>query len=249
MKSKTIIVIVIYTLALSQMVSNQQLQPPSASSSDRLSTISVSGFASSYLNPELVLINLRIKTESKDPMKAVQENSKIAAKVQESLNSVGISVDNLSTSGYSISPVYETVYINNNYKQEMKGYEVINFITVKSEKLDLAGKVLDTAVNSGVQEITGLSFELKPETKIKAEDELLKSAMENAKYKAELALKPLGYKVIGVHSVNLNQFNYQQPVYYERAMYDVASSGGSSVYQSTKEISTSVNVVFLTEKI
>jgi uncharacterized protein YggE len=65
----------------------------------------------------------------------------------------------------------------------------------------------------------------------------------NAKSKAEKALVPLGYKIIGVKMVQVSDSGYQPPpVYY---MDSYAGKSSTPIFQSEKDVTTSANVIFL----
>ncbi|PIW34609.1 MAG: hypothetical protein COW26_06320, partial [Nitrosopumilales archaeon CG15_BIG_FIL_POST_REV_8_21_14_020_33_23] len=90
-------------------------------------------------------------------------------------------------------------------------------------------------------------FSLSPELASKLKDELLEKAVLNAKSKAEIALSPLNYKIIGVKAISLSEFSMPYPM----PMYDMAYSGVAKssaptpIFSSDQDVNTSVNVVFL----
>ena len=90
-------------------------------------------------------------------------------------------------------------------------------------------------------------FSLSTEVYSKLKDELLEKAILNAKSKAEMALSPLNYKIIGVKEISLSEFSMPYPT----PMYDMAygamekSSAPTPIFSSDQDVSTSANVVFL----
>ena len=71
--------------------------------------------------------------------------------------------------------------------------------------------------------------------------------LNHPKSKAEKALTPLGYKIIGVKEVSLSELSIPYP----RPMYDMAygamekSAAPTPIFTSDQDVSNSVNVVFL----
>ena len=81
----------------------------------------------------------------------------------------------------------------------------------------------------------------------KIKDDLLEKAILNAQSKAEKALSPLNYKIIGVKEISLSEFSMPYPM----PMYDMAygamekSAAPTPIFSSDQDVSTSANVVFL----
>jgi hypothetical protein len=78
-------------------------------------------------------------------------------------------------------------------------------------------------------------------------DDLLAAAIQNAKSKAEKALAPLEYQIIGVKSVSLTDFYMPPPIPYYKAAYDgaMAESARTPVFSSDQDVSNSASVVFI----
>jgi uncharacterized protein len=132
------------------------------------------------------------------------------------------------------------------YTQELVGYRVSNIVNVKTEKLDSVASIIDSAVSAGVNRVDSVFFSLSPEVYSKLKDDLLEKAILNAKSKAEKALSPLDYKIIGVKEISLSEFSMPYPT----PMYDMAygaekSSVQTPIFSSDQDVSTSANVVFL----
>ena len=105
--------------------------------------------------------------------------------------------------------------------QKLVGYKVSNIVNVKTEKLDSVAAIIDGAVSAGVNRVDSVFFSLSPEVTSKLKDDLLEKAILNAKSKAEIALSPLNYKIIGVKEISLSEFSMPYPM----PMYDRAYGG------------------------
>jgi uncharacterized protein YggE len=189
------------------------------------------------------------ETQEKTAKEALDSNSVQMNKVISAIKQTGISESEISTSSFNIYPVYESYEdkLTGRYKQEIVGYGVSNIVLVQTSKLDNAASIIDNAVNSGVNRVDSVYFSLSSPTQQKLKDDLLEKAIINAKTRAEKALKPLNYQIIGVKYVSLDEFviPYQTPMYKGVAMDVAESRAPTPVFSSDQEISTSAQVVFI----
>lgn len=215
----------------------------------REKVISVTGTATSSVEPDLANISFGVEIQEKTAKDALTANSELMSKVIDSIKQVGITDSEISTSQFNIYPVYDSYQEQGTgrYTQELVGYRVSNIINVKTEKLDSVASIIDSAVSAGVNRVDSVFFSLSPEVYSKLKDDLLEKAILNAKSKAEKALSPLDYNIIGVKEISLSEFSMPYPM----PMYDMAygamekSSVQTPIFSSDQDVSTSANVVFL----
>lgn len=217
----------------------------------REKTISVSGMATTSVDPDLLTVQFGIETQEPTAQQALEANSEMMNKVIGALTSAGITESEISTSSINIHPVYQYIKDDSREgnKRELVGYKVSNIITVETKKLDLAASIIDGTVAAGVNRIDSVYYSLSPQKTMQLKDDLIEQAINNAKSKAEKALAPLDHTIIGVKSVNLSDFSipYPEPVY--RTSFDGAESmamgAPTPVFSSEQDITTSAHVVFL----
>lgn len=252
--SKQIITAIIAVLVVSVTMS-AILVAPNANAQEvtpfpsREKVISVTGNAISSVDPDLANISFGVEIQEKTARDALAANSELMNKVIASIKEVGISDSEISTSQFNIYPVYDNYQEKETgkYTQELVGYRVSNIVNVKTEKLDSVAAIIDSAVSAGVNRVDSVFFSLSPEVYSKLKDELLEKAILNAKSKAEMALSPLNYKIIGVKEISLSEFSMPYPT----PMYDMAygamekSAAPTPIFSSNQDVSTSANVVFL----
>lgn len=224
----------------------QQVIPPS-----REKTISVTGTATTSVDPDLLNIQFGVETQAKTATEAIDANNEAMNKVIDAIKRLGIAEDEIRTSSFNIYPVYDSitdpktgVYV----RSELTGYRVSNILLVKTEKLTIGGDIIDAAVQAGANRVDSVYFALSPEKQLAVQDELIGKAVLNAKSKAERALVPLGQKIIGVKLVSLSDFGYPPPpIYYDYARAEVAVGGKASapIFQSEQDVTTTANVMFL----
>jgi len=242
------VLLVSATLSLISVAPNADAQEVTPYPS-REKTISVTGMATTSVKPDQLNINFGVETQEKIAIGALDSNSIQMNNVISAIKQAGISESEIGTSSLNIYPVYESYEdkLTGRWSQEIVGYQVSNIVTVQTGKLDSAANVIDNAVNSGVNRVDSVYFSLASSTQQKLKDDLLEKAIINAKNRAEKALTPLDYQIIGVKYVSLDEFviPYVTPMYKGAAMDMAESRGSTPVFSSDQEINTSVQVVFI----
>lgn len=253
-KNKTTIALVAFAaiaIIASSAFANIQTSKPQAfaqelNTTSTEHTVSATGIATASVDPDLLNIQFGVETQAKNATGAIDANNLAMNQVIDAIKNLGIAEDEISTSSFSIYPVYDSitdpltgVYVSS----ELTGYRVSNIVLVKTEKLTTGGDIIDTAVQAGANRVDSVYFSLSPEKQASVQDELIEDAVLNAKSKAEKALVPLGQKIIGVKMVQvLDSGYYPPPVYYQES-YDLKSS--VPIFQSEKDVVTTANVTFL----
>ena len=212
-------------------------------------TISVTGSSSTSSSPDILIIVLGVESEAKTANESLSQNSNALNSVISSLNNSGIPEDDIQTSNFSIYPIYDSIKDSNgNYQQILIGYRVSNILSIQTEKIDSAGNIIDAAVSSGANRVDNISFQLSDAKFQRISDDLISDAINNAKQKAEKAVKPLEQKIVGVKSIILHDNlipYYDSPL---RGSFDSMAMKSSMEYapiiSGDEEITTSVSVVF-----
>ena len=213
--------------------------------------ISVTGVASTAVQPDILLITFGVETQDETASMAYVKNSESMNAIVAAITILGIPDKDLSTSRLSIFPTYDYFEDEDgrNHK-ELTGYEVNNILTVKTVQLDLAANIIDSAIDNGANRVENVSFTFSPETKLQIKDNLVEQAVINARIKAELALTPLDYHIIGVAAIDLSDFPmYPQPSPYSDFRFTKAQSSSSApIFSQDQDLHTSAHVVFLIER-
>ncbi|MDH3678218.1 MAG: SIMPL domain-containing protein [Nitrosopumilus sp.] len=216
----------------------------------REKVISVTGTATSSTEPDLLVITFGVETQEKSASAALSANSESMTAVVDTILSMGISQDEISTSRISIYPIYDNYRdpSTEKYTQELIGYRVTNTISVETIQLEKAADIIDGGVSSGANRVDNVSFTLSPQKQLDLKDDLLGKAVLNAKKKAENALSPLNHKIIGVKAVSLSEFGIPPPIpVFSSGMFaeDSAFKSSTPVFSSDQDITTTANVIFL----
>lgn len=240
-------IVLVVSVAASVNMAAPNVEAQEVTPSTQEKTISVNGVATSFVKPDELNLVFGVETQEKTAKLALDSNSVQMSQIISAIKQAGISESEISTSSLNIYPVYESYEdkLTGRWTQEITGYSVSNIVTVKTSKLGSAATLIDSAVNAGVNRVDSVYFTLSLANQSKLKDDMLQQAITNAKARAEKALKPLDYQIIGVKHVSLDEFvvPYQPPMY-EIAM-DKSARTATPIFSSDQEISTSVQVVFL----
>jgi hypothetical protein len=227
---------------------NAQAQSEPTPFPSREKTISVSGQASTFVEPDRLNINFGVEVQKPTAKEALDENSAKMNEVIDAIKAAGINEDEITTSQFSIYPVYESYQEKETgiYKQRLTGYSVSNIINVKTQKLDLVSNIIDAAVDSGVNRVDNVWFSLSEKKQQQVSDDLLAEAIKNARSKAEKALVPLNHQIIGVKHVSLSDTGYYPPpMPYYGAMDFAEAKSATPIFSSDQQVSATASVVFL----
>lgn len=172
--------------------------------------------------PDLALFSAGVTTQGKTAAEALGLNSTDMAKVIAALKRAGIADKDIQTSNLNLNPVYaqpqrlpDGSYSDN--PPRIVGYQASNTVTVKQRKLADFGKIIDTLVSSGANQVSGPSFMIdQPDAAL---DEARGAAMTKARARAELYARAAGLKVVRIVSISeAGGYSPPMPVMYRVAM-------------------------------
>src|SRR4051794_33024036 len=169
-------------------------------------TIAVSGTGRSTVTPDRVTFNVSVQTVGQTVDEAVNENNAKVAATIAALKKAGATDRDIRTSNFSIYPQQD-------YQQgklpRILGYNVSNNITVTRPNPAEASKLLQAAINAGVNQSPGLSFEVSDPSR--GRDAGLKAAFDDAKAKATLLAQAAGRTLGPAISIGEGSGTYQPP--------------------------------------
>ncbi|MDQ4013169.1 MAG: SIMPL domain-containing protein, partial [Thermoproteota archaeon] len=219
------------------------------------STLYVMGDAQTTVKPDKVVLSLSVETTNTTANEALSANSIAMNNVLEALEGKGVRENETSTSFFNVSPNYNITQDEEDPQsietRDIISYTVTNSITVDSYKLLNVSQWIDTAVESGVNDISSISFSLSDEKSKLIKNDLLKQAVADAKNKASIAVSALGLKVIGVKSIIIEGVNEvplspPQPFLSRESVADAATEDGlpTPIIAGEQQVTSSVNIVF-----
>ena len=197
-------------------------------------------------SPDLATFSAGVVSQGKTASEALAANSTDMARVIAALKRAGIADKDIQTSNLSLNPVYQpqrslpdgTI---DPPSPRIIGYQVNNTVNVRQRNLKDYGRVIDTLVTAGANQVNGPSFEV--ENPDPALDAARTAAMQKARARAELYARAAGLRVARILSINESGgWSPPQPVMYRMAAMDGAPPPAPPAPVQAGELQMSMNV-------
>ena len=203
--------------------------------------LSIAAHAEASRAPDVARISTGVITQTADANAALRDNAVQMDKVMAALRAAGIAGRDVQTSGINLSPQYKYV---ENQPPAIVGYQASNTLDVRVRDLGKLGKVLDTLVAQGANQINGPSFDIdQPDA---AYEEARIAAVKKAQAQAQTYATALGMRVLRIASISEGGASQPQPQPALRMMV----AGAPAAYKDTavaageNTVSVSVEMVF-----
>ena len=209
------------------------------SAEEYVPTISVSGEGVIEVPPDIATISLGVVSRNKDAAQVQSDNARIATNVINSVVALGIERRNIRTGNYNFRQVYHN---DDNNRRVFDGYEVTNTVTIIVNDLSKIGKIIDSALSNGANQVDSLNFGIRDKEKF--QNDALRLAVRDALKKAEIAAAELGKSIVSVRSVSINSASISVPRVEKLAMRNMDSNFETPIESGTLNCSASVHVEF-----
>lgn len=163
--------------------------------------ITVSGEATVQVVPNVITISLGVETVDKTAEDTQRSHVSASNKVMEAIKNVGIDEADICNEGLRMNPNYEwSVKDPQTGRDRITGYTAVSTLSVKVSGTELAGKVIEAAMNSGANRMNGINYSIEDSTE--AYVEALEIAFGQANKKAIALAKQSGIKIDVVTEIN-----------------------------------------------
>lgn len=213
-----------------------------ASAAQAPETVSVTGTARVTVTPDRFTFTAGVQTSAPTVEDAVNQNNQKVAAVIAALKKAGATDQEVRTSNFTIYPQQD---YSQGHLPRILGYQVSNTITVTKKQIAEAGKLLQAALNAGVNESSGLQFVVSDPAA--GRDEGLRRAFDDAKAKAALLASAAGRtlgRAITIAEGTTPSAPPPRPMDGMRAMAAKAEVSQVPVESGTQEVVYDVSVVF-----
>ena len=225
------LVVGILLLLSSTALAQQERQRP------RIPSITVTGDAVISAEPNQAQIDIGVVTQARTAPDASKETAERLTRVLAEIKKLLVKDDEVKTSGYSLTPTYR---YPQGGKPEIVGYSASNTVRIKTNHLEIVGRLIDAAMQAGANNVNRLVFTLKDEQA--AQLDALRSASAKAKTKAEAVAASLGLKIVKIISVTENE-RAVQPVFRQAmAARAEAAAAPTPVEPGTVEVRSTVSM-------
>lgn len=186
---------ILRSLPLAVFAALLALTPLTVRAAEKL--VTVSGEATVAVAPDVAVIRVGVTSLGKNARAASEANAKEMTAVLAAIKGSGIAERDIQTSRLSIQPQYDP---NKAGTARLTGFQVTNQITIKIRDIGSLPAVLDHAIASGANEMSGIEFQVSEQSKLL--DQTRAEAIADARRKAELYAKAAGAKLGRVVSIS-----------------------------------------------
>ncbi len=247
MKSPALASLALASMALPAMAAAHDLSStPVVAPGNTLLNISADGRSSR--KPDMAVFNAGVTTQGKTAGEAMAANSASMNRAIAALKAAGIADKDIQTSNLNLSPIYapQRRLPDGTIEPEQPtivGYQATNTVTVKQRNLTQFGKVIDTLVAAGANQVNGPSFMMdNPDAAL---DEARMQAMAKARARAELYARAAGLKVARILSISEGGgYAPPMPVMYARAGGESMAAEAPPIAPGQVDMNVSVTVLF-----
>jgi len=178
-------------------------------------TIAVTGEGQVKVAPDLAVVSFAVETTAPTAAAAVAENARKSTTLSDALKKQIGTNGKVSTTGYSVDPVYEQRERGSGAAPpRITGYVARNQVRAETHAIEDLGKLIDAATQAGANRIDGLDFTL--EQRAKAQGDALQRAGEDARRQAEATATALGVKLGKVLNATTGPVAIPMPKVYGR---------------------------------
>lgn len=234
--------LVLAAAAMAQPAAAQQAGlVPAIAAGSALLTVNAEGRTSRQ--PDIAMFNAGVSSSGKTAGEAMSANSADMAKVIAALRRAGIAERDIQTSNLSLNPVYADMSRQpaaDPLEQQVPkiiGYQANNSVTVKHRDLKTFGKVIDTLIAAGANQVNGPNFMIDQQDA--ALDDARVAAIRKARERADLYARAAGMKVVRLVSIS-ESGGYSPPMPMHRMA--VAQSADAAPPVAPGEVSLEMNV-------
>lgn len=214
--------------------------PVEASAPAELPTVSLSGKGTVSVKPDRATVSVGAWHQAETAIEAQSRVNEIIEEATKEIRKVKAEGMLIQTSGLSLSPVY-------NYQRDKEpkiiGYRASIMLTVRIDDIDKTGAVIDAAMETGVNQMHGVSFSLKDDSG--ARREALKKAVQDGRQKAEAIADALGRPIQDL--IEVSEQGVSVPIInrgIESYRTMAADSAPTPIEAGEIEVSASVNISY-----
>jgi uncharacterized protein len=188
--------IAVAILVAAPVVAHAQVQPAQPLLVDG-TLLDVSATGKTVRVPDVATVRAGVVTQAATAAEALSTNATRMAGVLAALKAAGVAARDTQTATVQLQPQYR---YGENVPAVITGYQATNSVAVRLRDIAQSGRVLDTLVRQGANQIDGPSLSIdKPEA---AMDEARTQAIATARARAELYARAAGLRVERIVSIS-----------------------------------------------
>lgn len=173
--------------------------------------LSVQGTGEARVAPDEATVRLGVLAQAPTAQNAMSQANRTANAILEAVRRLGVEAKDIQTSELNLNPVYANVPESRGGEPRISGYQATNVVSVRLEKLDQVGPVVDAGLAAGANRLDGVLFGLRNDAA--ARSEALTRAADAARAKAETLARALRVRLVEVVEVVEGGVSVFQPLY------------------------------------
>ncbi len=227
-------------MAAGMTASAAQAQAPQIVAIPTPSTLTVTAEGRVTQMPDLAEVSGGVVTQAPTATAAMADNATRMNAVVAAVKRAGLAARDIQTSGLSLQPQYK---YGNNEAPVLTGYQATNMVSLRIRKLADAGKLLDTLVQVGANQINGPTFRV--DNADAALDAARTEAVTKARARADLYARAAGVRIKRILSIA--ESGGEQPGPRPMMMSMRAKADGAPSPVEPGEVALTVNVTMTFE--
>lgn len=208
---------------------------------DEPGRLSLSATGEVQIVPDMAMVRSGVVTEARTASEALNANSQRMNGVFAALSRAGIAREDIQTSNLQINPVWSNYSAGE--ERRITGYRATNTVTARVEELDDLGQTIDALVNSGANNIEGVTFGVEDDDAARREARL--RAVTELRETADLYETALGIELGGL--LEFSESGGFQPRPTEMLARAASFDSSTPVAAGQLTISVTVNGVYAIE--
>jgi uncharacterized protein YggE len=198
-------------------------------------------------SPDRAEIQVGVETENADVRAAQSQNAERMTNVTNAIKALGIPDDHLTTTGYAVTPVYDTgptPVPPALGQRKPTTYRVSNTLLVRVDDVAQVGGVIDAAVASGANQVNSIAFLYSEEKGAALRAQALTQAVNRTRTDAGTVASALGVRLLDARQVQVDPGAI--PIVYDTRTGTAADVAAPStpIQPGTLKVTASVQVVW-----
>ena len=165
--------------------------------------LAVKGIGKAAAAPDLIVLNMNLKVTEPDYEKSMRRSAELLDTLRDAIVSAGHDSKALKTTSFNINTKYENYRDNGGHKQRFVGYTCYHGLKLEFD-LDMPalGATLGAVAGCEANPNFSIRFSIKDPNAVS--EQLLESAIENAKWKAAILAKASGVTLGTIQRIDYN---------------------------------------------
>ncbi|HXO22362.1 MAG TPA: SIMPL domain-containing protein [Thermoanaerobaculia bacterium] len=203
-------------------------------------SLTVQGTAEVRADPDEATVRLGVVAQAPNARAAQEKTNQSANAILAAIRGLGVEAKNVQTLGLSLTPLYANIRPDQRDQEpRITGYQAANTVSVRLQKLDLIGQMIDAGLAAGANQVEGVDFGLRDEEPVRAR--ALAQAVNAARDKAQAIAAALDVRLGEVVEVAEGVSSNPQPRF-EGRMAMLASASQTPVSAGQLTVSASVTL-------